>query len=278
VVGLGFVGASLAASLKAKGAPWTVRAADRRQSALSYALDQGLIDEAAESLEAGVVGADLVALTAPVGAIRVLLGTLCSTLQPGQVVTDVGSTKASIVAEARRALPPGVEFVGGHPVAGAERSGVERAEVGLFEGRTCVLTPDPDTGREALETVTALWRDLGCEVICMDPQTHDRVFALVSHLPHMVAYSLMDTVASELPTREVPIADGELREFKRVVDGPPALWRDVCLENREAIVRAIEGFSSRLDELRAAIDRGDAVFLDEFFGRARGVRGIPWTR
>ena len=167
--------------------------------------------------------------------------------------------------------------MGGHPVAGTERSGVEAAVAGLFEGRTCVLTPEPDTGREALETVTALWRGLGCDVVYMDPETHDRVFALVSHLPHMVASSLMDTVASELPSQEGALAAGGLRDFSRVTEGPPALWRDVCLENREPLIQAIENFTARLAVLRAAIDKGDAAALVEFFTRARGARGTPWT-
>jgi prephenate dehydrogenase len=277
VVGLGLIGGSIAASVKTRGAPLRVVAADRRRSSLSYALQRGFIDEAAESFEAGVAAADVVILAVPVRSIHELLRGLSGSFRPGQVVTDVGSAKVSILETAREALPKGVAFVGGHPVAGAERSGIASALPGLFEGRTCVLTPARDTDREALESVTELWRTLGSEVIYLSPEKHDRIFALVSHLPHAVAYSLMNAVAGELPVSEMGLAGTSLRDFTRVIRSAPELWRDIFLENRPAVLEAIDVFASRLEELRGAISNRDEAAMVGFFERAADVKGIRWT-
>jgi prephenate dehydrogenase len=276
VIGLGLIGGSLAASLKAIGGPWHVRAADRRRNTLEHALRGGFIDEAAESLEEGVQGADIVVVATPVRAIRTLLTSLGRLLQPGQVVTDVGSTKRSIVETARRELPESVGFVGGHPIAGTEFSGAESAVPGLFEGRPCILTPDAGTPRESLEAVIALWRSLGAEVVLLEPAVHDRVFALVSHMPHMVAYSIMNTVAAELPGREAELGGGSFRDFTRVTSSSPTMWRDICLENREGLVQALDAFSERLSEVRGLILSGDGEGLAAYFQRAALARGKPW--
>ncbi len=273
VVGLGLIGGSLAASLKARGAPWKVRAADRRRSALLLALERGYIDEAADSPAEAAEGADLVVLASPVRAIRSALRELGPGLRPGQVITDVG-----ILREARGALPPGVAFVGGHPVAGTERCGVESAVPGLFEGRNCVLTPDTDTDPRALEAVAGLWRELGAHVVCLTAELHDRIFALVSHLPHALAYGLVDTVAEELETGQSGLAGGSFRDFSRVTAGSPAVWTEIFLENREALLYALDAFSSRLAALRAAVDREDDQALSGFFRRAAEAGDPSWTR
>lgn len=278
VVGLGLIGGSLAASLKAIRAPWKVRAADRRRSALLFALERGYIDEAVDSPAEAAEGADLVVLASPVRAIRSALRELGPGLRPGQVITDVGGSKEGILREARGALPPGVAFVGGHPVAGTERSGVESAVPGLFEGRNCVLTPDADTDPRALEAVAGLWRELGAHVVCLTAELHDRIFALVSHLPHALAYGLVDTVAEELEPGQAGLAGGSFRDFSRVTAGSPAVWTEIFLENREALLYALDVFSSRLAALRAAVDREDDQALSGFFRRAAKAGDPSWTR
>lgn len=278
LVGLGLIGGSVAATIKARRLPWRVRATDRRQSSVDFALRQGLIDEGAPDPATAVAGADLVVLAAPVQAIRSALRELAPALCEGQVVTDVGSTKATILREARGVLPPGVSFVGGHPIAGTERSGVESAVSGLFEGKTCVLTPEADTDPRALEAVTGLWRELGAEVVFLSPEIHDRIFALVSHLPHALAYGLVGTVAEELEPGQASLAGGSLRDFARVTRGSPVVWREVFLENREAALYALDAFSSRLAELRAAVERGDGEALDRFFRRAAETGDPVWRR
>lgn len=278
LVGLGLIGGSLAASLKARNTPWRVRAADRRRSSLDYALDRGYIDEAAASPSAAAEGADLVVLATPVQAIRATLHEVGPGLRPGQVVTDVGSTKAGILREAREVLPPGVSFVGGHPVAGTERSGIESAVAGLFEGRICVLTPVDDSDPRAVEAVTDLWHDLGAQVVCMAPETHDRIFALVSHLPHALAYGLVDTVAGELEPEHATLAGGSLRDFARVTAGSPVVWREIFLENRDALLYALDAFAGRLRVLRDAVEGSDAGALDRLLRRAAETGDPSWRR
>ncbi len=275
VVGLGLIGGSLAASVRT-GGRWRVRAVDRRVSSLEYALGRGFIDEASADLSAGVQGAELVVLAAPVRAIRELLGELGGLVVPGQVVTDVGSTKASIVAAARAALPPGVPFVGGHPIAGTERSGVQAVVPGLFEGRTCVLTPEPDTPAAAVATVTELWHAVGAQVLSLEAEEHDRVLALVSHLPHAVAFSLAAAVAPGLGAKGAALAGPSLASGTRVAESPAAVWRDICLENREPLLQAIDAFGERLAELRAAVAAGDEAALMDFLCRAAEARGTLW--
>lgn len=276
VVGLGLIGGSLAASLRGLGARWRVRAVDRRRSSLDYALRRGFVDEACGSLAEGVRGADLVVLAAPVRAIRELLAELAGLLVPGQVVTDVGSTKVSIVATARAALPPGVPFVGGHPIAGTERSGVEAVVPGLFEGRTCVLTPDADTPAEAVAAVTALWHAVGAKVLTLGAAEHDRVLALVSHLPHAVAFSLAAAVAPELGVKGAALAGPSLASGTRVAASSAPVWRDICLENRGPLLHALDAFGERFAEFRGAVESGDEDALDDFFCRAAEARGLLW--
>lgn len=276
VVGLGLIGGSIAAGLTSRGGTWRVRGVDRRRSTMEIALRNGFIDETAASVAEGVRDADLVVLATPVVAIRELLAELGGLLRPGQVVTDVGSSKGSIVAAAAEHLAEGVGFVGGHPIAGGERSGIGKATAGLFDGRTCILTPGDATSASALQAVTELWQTLAAQVVLLSPEAHDRVFALVSHLPHLVAYGLVETVASELEPQQLALAGGALRDFTRVAQSPPGLWRDVALENRDALLRAIDDFASRLAVLREAIATGAGDDLFELFERAAAVRGRPW--
>jgi prephenate dehydrogenase len=171
-----------------------------------------------------------------------------------------------------------VSFVGGHPIAGTERSGVESAVSGLFEGRTCVLTPEPDTNAAALEAVTDLWKGVGAQVTFLAPEVHDRIFALVSHLPHALAYGLLHTVTETLEPGQADLAGGSLRDFTRVTAGSPAVWREIFLENREALLFALDAFSARLSALRGAVEGGDADALGRFFRRATEIGASAWKR
>ncbi len=278
LVGLGLVSGSLAASLRAKESGWWVRATDRRQSSLSYALQKGLIDEASESLEKAVEGADVIVLATPLEAVRGILAVLGDVVRPGQTVTDVAGTKASILQAAREALPEGVVFVGGHPVVGVEHAGVESALAGLFEGKPCVLTPEHDTPRQALEQVTTLWREVGAEVRFMDAVQHDRVFALVSQLPRVVAQGILKILAAEVGEADLVLAGGSFRELSRVALGGADPWPVVCRENRGALLEALDKLVGRLREVRGAVDVGDVVALETFFDEAVHSRGEPWAR
>jgi prephenate dehydrogenase len=276
IVGLGLIGGSLAASLKARRMPWRVRATDRRRSALKTALRRGIVDEVVGGAVEAVSAADIVVLAAPVADIKRLVETLGPELSPGQVLTDVGSTKASIVAQAEKSLSRGAAFVGGHPIAGSEHSGVENAIAGLFEGKICVLTPTDNTPREALGSVAALWKGLGAEVQIVPPAVHDALLGRLSHLPNLVAYALLRTVASSLSPADLRLAGGALQDYTRVARSPLGIWRDVCLENREAIGKAMEEFQAQIEELRAAVVRGDGSAIEEFLKDAAEARGHVW--
>ncbi|HSH69154.1 MAG TPA: prephenate dehydrogenase/arogenate dehydrogenase family protein [Deferrisomatales bacterium] len=277
IVGLGLIGGSLAAALKTRMPHrWQVRGVDRRRESLCFALEKGFLDHACDTLEEGVKGADLVVLAVPVRAIREQLAALAEVVCPGQVVSDTGSTKVGILAEARARLPRGVAFVGGHPVAGSERSGVEGAVAGLFETRSCVLTPADDVPAAALEAVTALWQDAGAEVLCLDAPAHDRVFAFLSHLPHMAAFSLVETAAAGCEAGQGGLAGGALQDFTRVVRSSPTMWRDICLENREPLLQALDRYTDNLRALRARIVAGDPDALHHHFEHCRHLKDKTW--
>ncbi len=277
VVGLGLIGGSLAAALRRAGG-YVVVGVDRDRGALEWALARGVVDEAADDAERGVEGAGLVVVAVHVGSIVPVVRSLAPHLRPGTVVTDVGSVKEAVVEAAEAALAPlGVRFVGGHPIAGRELSGVRNADPGLFEGRIAVLTPTASTEAGALERVRSMWEAAGSRVVTMDPAEHDRVFAWVSHLPHAVAYALVAAVLGGPDQRLARYAGGGFADFTRIAASSPEMWRDIFLANRPRVLEAIEGFRAALGELEQVLRSGEEVRLLEVLDRAarlkRGGRG-----
>jgi prephenate dehydrogenase len=248
--------------------------AGRTPAHLEKAVELGAIDTFELELGRAVEGADLVILATPVGAMHKLMTRLGPYLKPGAVVTDVGSTKARIVAAAESLMPADTYFVGGHPIAGRENSGVEAASADLFQSAKSILTPTPHTHPDALAQVKELWERLGSQVIFMDVEQHDRILAIISHLPHMVAYSLVNAVieldnqAGEL----VDLAAGGFRDFTRIAASDPLMWRDICLSNAQHIIEAIEHFQQMLEGLKQGIKTGNAEELLARFETARRVK------
>ncbi|MFQ5509447.1 MAG: prephenate dehydrogenase [Leptospirillia bacterium] len=269
VVGVGMIGGSLGMRLRRSGACGEVIGSD--SAPLDEALNQGAIDRAGP-LEDLASQADLVILCTPVGTLENIARNIAPHLKPEAVVTDVGSVKGDVVA----ALAPLFKgrFVGAHPIAGKESSGVAAADPDLFEGANCILTPEEHTDPDATERVEALWRWAGSNLIRMIPEVHDRVFASVSHLPHLVAYALMDTVsrAGSEEIDPVAFAAGGLKDFTRVAASNATMWRDICLHNREAILESLDGYRKSLEQLQGAIENGDGNALEEVFSQARSVR------
>ncbi|HWP35044.1 MAG TPA: prephenate dehydrogenase/arogenate dehydrogenase family protein, partial [Thermodesulfobacteriota bacterium] len=220
-------------------------------------------------------GADLLVLATPVEAMEAAAREALPHLAAGAVVTDVGSVKGPVVA----AVGPlaerhGVPFVPGHPIAGTERAGIGAARADLFEGRVAVLTPTPATDPAAVTRVSELWQRLGAAVIRMDVATHDRLFAALSHLPHLVAYALLATLAGDPVAADgaVRLAGAGLRDTTRIAGSPPGLWRGICLANREALLTALDRFEAVLQELRRALEAGDGAALERVFGAAKALR------
>ena len=271
ILGLGLIGGSLALALSGKrGAP-EVWGHDRDPAQVRLALAAGAIDRGCTLDE--LAGCDMVVVCIPVRASLSAIRTLGGRMRAGSILTDAGSVKADVVREGERFLGKGVSFVGGHPIAGTERSGFAAADRSLFRGRSFIATPTRRTGEEALRRVERLWRLAGSNVaLRMDPKTHDRVFAYVSHLPHVVAYALVHSVAT-LPSR-VPLgySAGGFRDFTRIASSNPEMWKDIVLQNRVEILRAVERYRRNLDLLSRRIAASDAAGLREYFARAKKTR------
>jgi prephenate dehydrogenase len=195
-------------------------------------------------------------------------------LAPGAIVTDGGSVKEEIVAACEKLMPPGCHFVGGHPIAGTEKSGVEASFSTLYKGRRCIVTPTAATDGKSLARVVRMWEVAGSEVVLMDPVKHDKVVAAISHLPHMVAYSLVHAVADYDGCDEsiLKYSAGGFRDFTRIASSDPAMWRDIALQNRSAVLEMMDFFTTRYAKLRSLVAAGDAAGLEEFFAHSREQR------
>lgn len=283
VVGVGLIGGSLARALRAAGAVREVVGCGRGRANLERAVALGVVDRFTQDVGEAVSGADLVFLALPLGAMRPALEALRDRLAPGAVVTDGGSAKASVVADARAvfgAVPP--FFVPGHPIAGTEKNGVEASFATLYRSRRVILTPLHETDPGAVARVEEMWRACGAEVSYMTVGHHDEVLAATSHLPHMLAYALVDSLARLEEHDEVfRYAAGGFRDFTRIASSNPVMWRDICIANREALARMLGRFSGELAELTAAVEGGDGERLLEIFARATRARdryvdgGVP---
>jgi len=272
IVGAGLIGGSFALALKQAGAVREVLGVGRNPARLTVARELGLIDRAVDWSQAGE--ADCILLALPVGDTEAVLRQLAPHLKPGAIVTDAGSTKANVVAAARVALGERfVDFVPGHPIAGSEQSGPGAARADLYRGKRVVLTPQADTRADAVATVRALWEATGAQVETLDPVQHDRIFAAVSHLPHLAAYALVDDLARR--------ADGDtffrfaasgFRDFTRIAGSSPEMWRDIALANRAAVLAELDAYLEALQTLRQSIAGEDAAALLEIFSRARAAR------
>jgi prephenate dehydrogenase len=230
-----------------------------------------VVDLATTSLSQGVAEADLVVVAVPVCSIAPVIKEMAPYLSPQAVVSDLGSVKSALMEDAHRILKGRNPFVGVHPIAGSERSGFEASFAELFDGKLCVLTPRKDTDANALKRVEEFWQDLGASTVLMDEQEHDRMFAAVSHLPHLAAYALINAISQLADGGEGLFAyrGGGLNDFTRIVASSPVMWRDICLLNRGFILEMIEKYQSCLEELKQAVKLGDGEGLIERFEKAR---------
>jgi prephenate dehydrogenase len=272
IVGVGLIGGSLALAARRAGAVQTVVGVGRSPANREVALVRGLVDRATDDLSSGVRDADLVVLAVPVREIVRLLPEVARATGPGCVVTDVGSVKGPILTAGDEAFPDG-RFVAGHPIAGKEQSGPAAARADLFHEANWLLTPGERTQAGAVERVEALCRAAGARAVRMGAAWHDEVFATVSHLPHLVAYALMDAVlATERGVERIRFSAGGLRDFTRVAGSDPAMWRDIFLMNREPVLRVLAEYQRALVRLAAAIRDGDGEHLEALLLQARVAR------
>ena len=274
IVGTGHIGGSLARDLKRLGEVGEVVGSSRRAANLERAVDLGVIDRFDVDAARAVAGADMVVVAVPLGATHAVLDRIRDAVDADAVITDVGSAKGSVVAAARAML--GVRlprFVPAHPVAGTEHSGVESSIEGLFEERRVIVTPIAETDAGALERVSSMWKTVGASVVEMDVVHHDEVLAATSHLPHMIAYTLVDVLGRMQERAEIfRYSAGGLRDVTRVASSDPQMWHDICSANRDAILDVMERFSLEFDRLADAVRRGDSEFVNVVLTRAKAVR------
>lgn len=278
VIGVGLIGGSLAMALKRAGLVGEVVGVGRGRGNLQAALDRGVIDRFTHDVGEGVADADLVFLATPVQTLAQVAAEALRHMKPGAILTDGGSVKKIVIEQIEPLLRSGVHFVPGHPIAGTEQSGSAAAFASLYEGRRCILTPTEKTDPAALDLVKKVWQATGSEVVLMDAEKHDRVLAAVSHLPHMVAYALVNTVSCEDRFGEniLNYSAGGFRDFTRIASSDPTMWRDIALTNREALLEVVGYFETVLAELKNDIDAGNGERLFNFFLRSKERRdAIP---
>ncbi len=274
IVGVGLIGGSLARALRAAGACREIVGCGRSRGNLERAVELGVIDRFEQDVARAVEGADMVLLAVPLGAMPSVLERARPGLSASAIVTDAGSAKRSVIEAAREALDGALpRFVPGHPIAGTENSGVEASFATLFHGRRTILTPLPETDREAVARVRAMWEVAGSEVIEMQPAHHDEVLAATSHLPHLLAYTLVDVLGGMEERVEIfRYAAGGFRDFTRIASSDPQMWHDICLANHDAIVAVLERFTEELRECTDAVRKGDGDYIRELFMRAKARR------
>jgi len=275
LIGLGLIGSSLSHGIRAKNLAAKITGSARSPETRKVAQDLGLADQIFDTATAAVEGADLVVLCAPVGVLGKLAKEIGPALKQGAIVTDVGSVKGSVLRDVVPHIPKGVHFIPGHPIAGTEESGPWSGFAELFEGRWCILTPTDDVACEATDKLKEFWTALGSDVEIMDAGHHDLVLAITSHVPHLIAYNIVGTAADlETVTRSevVKYSAGGFRDFTRIASSDPTMWRDVFLNNKDAVLEMLGRFSEDLTALQRAIrwEDGDALF--NLFTRTREIR------
>lgn len=274
VIGVGLIGGSFALALKQARLVSQVVGAGRSEANLRLALERGAIDVIAPDAAAATRDADVVLVAAPVAQFEPLFRSIGPQISPNAVVTDAGSTKRDVIAAARRALGAKIaQLVPGHPIAGAEKSGVGAASAELFRGRRVVLTPLAENPAAAVSRIESLWQACGANVTRMDAEEHDSVLAAVSHLPHLLAYALVHEVAGRANAEQLfSFAAGGFRDFTRIASSHPEMWRDICVANRDRLLLEVEKYEDKLRTVKALLEAADGAALERLFAEAREAR------
>ncbi len=275
LIGFGLIGGSIARAAREQGLAGQIVTTARSARTRARVLELGIVDSVLETNAEAVADADLVILCIPVGACGAVAQEIAAHLKPGAIVSDVGSVKGAVVRDMAPYLPAGVHFVPAHPVAGTEHSGPDSGFAELFINRWCILTPPDGTDADAVERLRAFWAGIGARVEIMTPDHHDMVLAITSHLPHLIAYTIVGT-ADELEgvtqSEVLKFSAGGFRDFTRIAASDPTMWRDVFLTNKDAVLEMLGTFTEDLSKLTRAIRRGDGEALFEHFSRTRAIR------
>jgi len=274
IIGVGLIGGSLARALRKAKLVNRITGCNRNEDSLIKALELGVIDDYSLDIAEAVAAADVVVIGTPLSTTEKLLPTIVAALNPNAVLTDVGSAKGSVVSAARRIMGDKLpRFVPGHPIAGTEQSGVEASFAELFIDHRVILTPLQETDSKAHKLITDMWQAVGADVIDLGVKHHDDVLAATSHLPHMLAYALVDCLAGMQEREEIfKYAAGGFADFTRIASSSPEMWHDICFSNRDALLNALELFSGHIDQIKAAIENSDSEQLLAIFKRSKSAR------
>ncbi len=274
LIGVGLIGGSLLRGLRRAAVVDEIVGCGRNRDSLETALKLGVIDRIEQDPAKAVVNADVVVLAVPLGAMQSIFAAIAPALSADVVLTDVGSAKASVVEAAKKVFTPlPAGFVPGHPIAGTEKSGVQASFAELFDGRRVILTPTSKSSTAAIKCVRAMWQACGAQVMEMDISHHDEVLAATSHLPHMLAYSLVDMLARRDDSQEIfDYAAGGFRDFTRIASSDPSMWHDIAVSNQDALATLLDQFSHDLQKLAEAVREGDSDYLKNLFTHAKQAR------
>ena len=275
LIGIGLIGSSIALRANRDGLAETIVISTRRKETMDRARELNLGDVYTDKVSEAVAGCDCVILCVPVGAYSAIGERMADHLSPGCIVSDVGSVKRSVITQLKPHMPEGMHLIPGHPIAGTEYSGPDAGFSTLFDERWCLLTPDENSDPEAIKKITDFWEALGSKVDVMDPDHHDRVLAVTSHIPHLIAYNIVGTASDleEITQSEViKFSASGFRDFTRIAASDPVMWRDVFLHNKEAVLEMLGRFSEDLSRLQRAVRWGDGDLLFEHFSKTRDIR------
>ena len=275
IIGIGLIGSSISHAARRAGIVGEIVGSSSTAATRTKAEELGLVSRAYATAAEAVVGADLVVLCTPVGVYGKIAEAIGPHLKPGSIVTDVGSVKAAVLRDVAPHIPAGVHFIAGHPIAGTEQSGPEAGFAELFDGRWCILTPEADSDRLALAKLEDFWKKLGSNVEIMTAEHHDLVLGITSHVPHLIAFNIVNTAAHlerVTDSEVIKFSAGGFRDFTRIAASDPVMWRDVFLNNKDAVLEMLGRFSEDLVVLQRAIRFGDGETLERLFTEARAVR------
>lgn len=273
IIGVGLIGGSFALALREAGVSCQFVGYGRNEATLIRACELGITDRYSTSIQEAVSGSDVILVATPVGAIDAVFGDLADAIGPNTIVTDAGSVKQSVIEAARNRLPVLENFVPAHPIAGTEHSGVEAGFASLYQGKRLILTPLKETAQGAIDKVSQLWSMTGANIETMDPHRHDQVFAATSHLPHILAFTLVETLyRMEQKDSVLRYAAGGFSDFTRIASSDPVMWRDICLHNSESLLAAIDGLQDGLETLIHAIRQQDGEKIEQLFKIAKDTR------
>ncbi len=271
IIGIGLMGSSFALSIKKQGFKGKITGIGRKEENLIKAKELGIIDEYSTVYTEGVKNADLILLSSPVGQFEQIIKNIKQNIKTGAIVTDVGSVKAEIVKKLEPLIPKSVSFVGSHPIAGKECPGINAATAELFKNARCIITPSTNTNKDALDKVVNLWNYIGTKTMLMSPEEHDSIFAAVSHLPHVVAYALVNSIL-DFDNNILHLGGRGLKDMTRIALSPTELWRDICAYNRKDILKTLKNFSSSVSHMIRLFEESDWTSLEKEFIKAKEAR------